>query len=817
MLRHAREAAARENQQQQRLDLERQEHNLLTAQLKQEIEKTQAAFKSNTSGASFSNPEYLSRFEALMKTGQYTWSGVRMALQETQQDGKFSCQRAEAHLKANQARERSQLLATANTALPDDLSIKEDSALGRFLLHHGTDSLDIVVKCKDAHARQRKKEAHCAVTAVGAANLTELACIKNDALMGRKGLQHLTEVATAVVEDCAKCLDLRKQSEAATRWKGAKAQEDSGKDKGNRGPAPARDKRKRVTIPFRVDDSIRDVRKPRTKCNGCSKGYRGGKWIYFCDECGKGYHLLCTDWMHLRSVKGGEPWFACDACVDAHEQSGDFADSRVIDVDADIEHGRAPASAEAETEEQTRITDPPGKQSQHPPSDDDDDHRHLPLAGRVPQTPPPRTQGPRTDGSDTPSGSRTGPDSGSNFQNGKQAQPNVTVKDYFLWETVPLDWAPKPDAPTKQHPERGYSKQAYQNWRRKNVAARDSVRAQGSNLGSLVRGISTEMKVIIATQFIKEPTLSHLWPFPIQSDRDIDSWVTQDPEFKWFDRITDEQLLGLLDKRFGVKKPDLFLSRKFHDNLPPTDSHGDVNYHADAFNRWAAGWQNELMDLIKSGCDFSDVDLRQTLINAVSTNKLIHQQATQHNAKSVHSLLAHLRDWVIQEEDSVLAQRNKKATLIGAAEPAQSSNQNPRAGGGTQSAVLLTQIASTLTDLAAGQEGTANRQRGPLPTHLKARDGNKVLCRGCNNEWDRKRSIPCYRECKFVEHPNFNKNYKTQDPTTRWALTWKRFREKHPGAPLPKNFLKWEAIDKARQNDPSPDPKRNKNEQHSPA
>jgi hypothetical protein len=188
------------------------------------------------------------------------------------------------------------------------------------------------------------------------------------------------------------------------------------------------------------------------------------------------------------------------------------------------------------------------------------------------------------------------------------------------------------------------------------------------------------------------------------------------------------------------------LSRKFHDNLPPTDSHGDVNYHADAFNRWAASWQNELMDLIKSGCDFSDVDLRQTLINAVSTNKLIHQQATQHNAKSVHSLLAHLRDWVIQEEDSVIAQRNKKATLIGAAEPdkAQSSscNQPPRAGGGTKSAALLTQLASTLTDLAAGQGGAANKQRATLPTHLKARDGNKVLCRGCNNEWDRARSIP---------------------------------------------------------------------------
>ena len=53
------------------------------------------------------------------------------------------------------------------------------------------------------------------------------------------------------------------------------------------------------------------------------------------------------------------------------------------------------------------------------------------------------------------------------------------MKDYFLWETVPLDWAPKPSDGSKpesdrsrSHPECGYSKVAYQNWRRKNVTQR---------------------------------------------------------------------------------------------------------------------------------------------------------------------------------------------------------------------------------------------------------------------------------------------------------------------------------------------------------
>jgi hypothetical protein len=311
------------------------------------------------------------------------------------------------------------------------------------------------------------------------------------------------------------------------------------------------------------------------------------------------------------------------------------------------------------------------------------------------------------------------------------AKPSITVKDYFMWEAVPNDWTPKADSKLKQHPERGYSKTAYQNWRRKNVSLRDSIKAQGSSLGPLVRGISADMKSAIAKQFLKEPLLSGLRPSPTMTDAEIDAWVLSDPESKWFDKIQDDQLLSLLDKRFGVKKPDLFLSKKFYDSLPPLDDHGDVSYHADVFNRWAVEWVTELTELQKSGCDFSDIDLRQTFLNAVSTNKLIHQQALQYNTTSVYLLLAYLRDWVIQEEESVIAQRNKKAVLTNTVadhnDPTHPKPRaSPRAGGGSaaeqhgaKSMVLMTQ--SQFHDLQTGQ---GQRQTRPLPSHLKACDNN---------------------------------------------------------------------------------------------
>jgi hypothetical protein len=188
--------------------------------------------------------------------------------------------------------------------------------------------------------------------------------------------------------------------------------------------------------------------------------------------------------------------------------------------------------------------------------------------------------------------------------------------------------------------------------------------ANKSSLGPLTRSLSGEMRAFLGKQFLKETALSWLWPQPTMDERSIDRWVASDPEFKWVERIPDPILLELLDKRFGVKNSELFLSRKFYSNLPLTDSHGDVNYHADLFNRWAADWSTELMELQKAGVSFEGVDLKHTLLNAMAPYKVIHDKAVCIATSSVFILLAALCDWVIEEEEKAIARRNQKASLL---------------------------------------------------------------------------------------------------------------------------------------------------------
>jgi hypothetical protein len=781
--------------------------------------------RDDTTHAKIDDLEYTSRLESLLRTG-YKLPDAHAALLATKLEGKFSVTRADAYLKSMATAARQKLMSTANSALPEGQPIVESSALGRLLgMPESADAIDIVVRCKDAHARQRSKAAHSANTAMSASNLIDLPCIKGDALMGRKGLPYLTQVATAVIEDCPKCSEQRNQVQVSETWKAAalasaKKDDRTATEKG----------KKRVTLPFKTADSHRDMKKPRKQCGECNKGWEGGKWLYFCDECNSGFHALCTDWKHLRRPDGGPTWFACTSCVSTRDRavSQGHHHKQYVIVDEDIEHGCAPQCAEAAPEEfagneRVRSNDhpftTPGSYNlaEHPPNAT----AVAPLPLQTPAPAPHRHQAspllPSTPGMG---------EYELNSSTKMDAKPSITVKDYFMWEVVPNDWTPRPDSKLKQHPERGYSKVAYQNWRRKNVSLRDSIKAQGSSLGPLVRGISADMKSSIAKQFLKEPLLSWLRPSPSMTDAEIDAWVKSDPESKWFDRIPDEQLLQLLDKRFGVKKPDLFLSKKFYDNLPPMDDYGDVNYHADVFNRWAVEWNTELTELQKSGCDFSDVDLRQTLLNAVSTNKLIHQQALQYNTTSVYLLLAHLRDWVIQEEESVIAQRNKKTMLISTVDAAEAtqprtssqSRPSPKAGSGgpgehhgAKSMVLMTQ--TQLRDLV--QAGQGQPKDRPMPPHLRLRDSNKVLCRGCNNTWDRARSIPCFKACKFVDHPEYNKECKEKETKTA-PLTWRRFREKYPSLNPPEGFLKWEEREKnfrpSRPSSPTPRPKHPRDE-----
>jgi hypothetical protein len=809
------------------------------------------------------DPEFAVRFESLMKTGLYSLEDVRAALETTKQDGKFSSTRADAYLKAILVSKRNDVLQRANQGVADDQpSIQPGSALARLLGTFGNeDAVDIVVKLKDVHAK--RKTSHSAAPAVAASNLLQAAAVKGDCHLSRKGFAFLSHVATAVCEDCDKCQELRSEAEAAERWRATKAAAVAAASQSKKKGESAGHKRSPfLSLPFKTNDSRRDVRKPRSECAGCRKGAAGGKWLYFCDDCNRGFHSLCVDWKHLRHPSGGATWFSCADCVE--QRDADIAngnDSRdYCEVSEEVEHGLAPVSAEASDSELNG-----GGPAQDANRQNDSQRgsgstgganalsaSELGRAGQHSLATPPPTPRPASSSllhlyGGTPYDQQnklnlgttgTGP-----LLSENKTTPSINVKDYFIWQAVPLDWAPKPSDGSKpesdrsrSHPECGYSKVAYQNWRRKNVTARDLVKGQGSTLGPLVRGISAEMKISIGRQFLRESALSWLWPKPIMDDEDVDEWAQSDPDFTWVSKIPDETLLSLLDKRFGVKKPDLFLSRKFYENLPTKDKHGDINYHADLFNRWATDWNTELGELIKSGCDFSQVNLREVLITALSTYPLIHREAKQYNTKSAYNLLAHLCDWVFQEEEAIISARNKRASLSDGHLPADHPHQPPggngggnaggggsggssgNAGGGNGrgapaqpktwsgggaagqgsrndqvSRALLTQLTQLAQQIGV-DTGAAPGNPRPLPPHLKPHpsDSLKVVCRGCNNAWLRARSIPCYKGCRYAEHPHYNPQCNEKDGKQNPPLTWRNFREQFPAETPPKSFLRWE-------------------------
>ncbi len=213
-------------------------------QLREEAKRRKANPPSTTS--LLDDPEYQSRFELLIRQGQYSMKEVHEALRETKQEGKFSSQRADAYLKRRKQEAEAETLTQANRSLGEH-AILPDSSLGRLLkVSANADAVDIVVKLKDVHARARPRTAHSATPALCAGNLVSTPVIKDDVAMGRKGLAFLSEVACAVSEDCKACSDLRVQAEVQEKWK-QQAAKNAEELKKSKSKAAAK---QRVSLPF---------------------------------------------------------------------------------------------------------------------------------------------------------------------------------------------------------------------------------------------------------------------------------------------------------------------------------------------------------------------------------------------------------------------------------------------------------------------------------------------------------------------------------------------------------------------------------------
>jgi hypothetical protein len=820
-------------------------------------------------------PEYAQRFEILVKSG-WAMPETHAALQTTALDGKYSVQRAQAHLLAEQNADMRRALDSSAEAVAEHEDapkrILETSALAR-VLRERPDAVDIIVKLRDYHARSKARAAHSALPALCAANLVQAAAIKNDLTTTRFGYAYLCKVAQAVSEDCEDCKKLCSKREQEEAWKATAAQAAVAKqDKANaaklaREQALSRTKDQQEgfmpDLPFKLSDSRQDVTRAHGECEGCGLGFTGPKdtrWLLFCVSCNKGYHVHCTTWTLYRRRDGSE-LNACRLCFDANElayANGESTDSwKVLSTN---HKGVAPNHSAA--------SDTPAKPANL--------HNELSTIGRTSATPPqtPTKLGPPDRGSGCPSGGSAAtmserqrasynadrnspnfsePDSGSKLlssigdsagqrhrQNdrnspnlfepdsssklpssnlgvstGQKRPPNVKVKDYTKWEAVPDDWVKKRDAKSDEHPERGYGKEAYKNWRKKNVALRDAA-MEDTSYGLLARALSDEMKVSIGNQFLSsENHMPGLWEretFLTQKAKDlwVDAWIENHDDFTWVHQVDDETLLKVLDKHFGVKSTSVFLSRRFPANLPLTNEKGEVNYYETEFNRWATSWHADLIELKKSDCDFSGTNLYQALLNALSTNKTIWNEASQNASRSPYVLIAYLRDWLRrkslaaqetrEERDALLSQQNETRTLSNQTKgkPAIADQEDST----TRAFALFTQTMSAYAQQMAGgaavQSTDEAKPNKPLPKHIKAcKDAAKCKCSGCGNVWARSRPIPCFYACKYTEHPAYNGECDTNSFPNKDPLTWKDFALKYPNTTPPPNCVTWEKNNEA--------------------
>ena len=791
------------------------------------------------------NPEFKPRLQYLVQRG-YSLEDAWAALTITKRGEVWSSGRAEAHLRAIACPAAESALATANAQVQTgNAPIEEGSALASILISH-PDAIDIVLRLKTTHETSKARKSHGARTAVCASNIVQLPSISGDANLIRKGAAFLGQVALAVSEDCHQCKELRvKMEREAAEAVRAKAQQEQAearrKAENERKAKEAREQRanRPIVLNFRSSDSRRDVTLKRCCCADCGKGSEAGKWLYFCDFCSAGYHETHTEFTLVRKA-GGEELFMCSVCSAKREQGteqgpGQPPDrSRLHVVGNDIANRKAPRHQEAVTD---GLPDDSHDQQSDSRRKQQIDSRPgaapaaaTPTVQIIPRTPS-GTAGAGARGDDltvdaTPGGTvsqqLTFGSKNSEFSGAKA--PTIQMKDYFIWDPIPKEWkAPIVNGVPQEHADRGYGKIAYQNWRRKNVTCQSSHIGGRKALGPLSRGISAEMKVAIGTQFLTDLNkIKDYWPSwhtgPVMDDASLKKWTKEDPLFSWVERIPDELLLELLDKRFGVQNADTFLSKRFPADLPDLNEQGELNYHAAEFSRWSIEWQTELAELERSSSSaLLGVDQKQTLLNALSSNKLLHDFASVQTSTSPLIILATMRDWVMREEQDLIAQRNKKQSLLkqsryknpgptGKREVSPGAPKGGQARGEAKGEIDHKQAYALFTQFLqrAGKNEAApfaaEKSLLPLTANLTAcgSGGGHARCEGCGNVWNREhRHMPCSPECKYQDHPDFNKDWKTTTYPRRTHLTWKDFRTLYPGVTPPAGLLAWEDRDRA--------------------
>jgi hypothetical protein len=653
--------------------------------------------------------------------------------------------------------------------------IKADSEVALYIAVNA-DHIDAVLHMMDVHDHARTL--HDADHFRTAANLMANPKVKNDKIAARLPSFALRKMALAVVNDCEKCGALRAQKAAAKKdaeeraerkarevasaasaeasrlqQKAAKEAQESRKrkeDEQRRSRTPPLPDDDDDLIPgedFDLADSEWKSKKRSGHCWACGEGDMGGdkQYIVDCEVCEHTFHKPCTKFAKVQHTKSREVRWACLGCV--RTPPANWKLMTLPAKDAPRRESLPPAT-ETPANVARHLFDAPSGGGSGGGGDGGGGGGNGGGGGGG------------GGGNGTPFPYRT-PNSERTEGLDKKARISYHVKPYEMWQGLP-----KGHSFVEEHPTKGFSKNAYMNWKRINVQLRDQSRGE---LGPLTNALSAEMRTSVGNILL---TYDDVRPKRNMTSKEVSDWIRKEG-YSWVTSLTDGVLLKKLDTHFSVLESDPFLSMSFPANIPQMNEDQSVNYMTNAHSAFADEWLYALGELRAGGWDDSSTDLRQAYIKALAPSPTLFNAASCYKTDSHDLLISYLRSWT-QQQSSRQASENHlrqqiKKSLLKAEAPA--AGAKPTTPASPQSKKETKDAAALRSEVRALQTQIKEMQHA-APT---AKNSMIFFCHGCGYEYVRdSRKIPCEEACVFEEHADHNTGYKSgvKWPQDKRKLFW---------------------------------------------
>ena len=633
--------------------------------------------------------------------------------------------------------------------------IKADSEVALYIAVNA-DHIDAVLHMMDVHDHPRTT--HDADHFRTAANLMANPKVAKDAIASRLPPFAVKKIALAVVNDCEKCAALRAQKAAAKKEaeeraerkakeaaaaeafrvqqekqkaeKDAKESKKRKEDEQRRSrtpPLPDNDDDLLREEPFSLADSEWNSKKRGGSCWGCGEGDIGGdkEFILACEVCDHTYHKPCTKFAKVQHTESREIKWACLGCVRTPP-----ANWKLMPTPAPANQRQPPTAPVATPAYVARHLfnaaggGGDGGGGGGGGGDDDDGPAHTDF--------PPRT--PNNLGNES-----------------KRTRISYQVKPYELWQCLP-----KGHPFHEEHSTKGFSKNAYMNWKRINLQLRDQSRGE---LGPLTNALTAEMRTSVGNILINYEDVR---PRRNMTSKEVSEWIRKDG-YNWVSSVTDSVLLKKLDTHFSVLESDPFLSMSFPANIPQMNEDQSVNYMTNAHSAFADEWLHCLGELRAGGWDDSSTDLRQAYIKALAPSPTLYNAASCYKTDSHDLLISYLRSWTQtqssrQASENHLKQQIKKSLLAKGEATTSVKTATPASPQGKKAEVK--EAAALRSEVKQLQTQIKEMKHHASPTA-----SGKFFCNGCGYDYDRDhRKIPCEDACVFEEHEEHNKGYKSGKP-----------------------------------------------------